>query len=74
LGMIKKKCSVVDQSITPALATYTVRQASAAIHVHPETFRDFLRNQRVQGFRVGHRWRVSGEVMAALLKTGVPLK
>ena len=49
------------------------RQTAQALQLHPESVRDFLRQDRIRGFRVGRRWRVSAETLASLLKTGVPL-
>ena len=67
------KPAIEADSRQPQLISYTVRQTAQALQLHPESVRDFLRQNRIHGFRVGRRWRVSAETLASLLKTGVPL-
>jgi len=71
--MAKSKSSVPDEDVSGELVSYTVRQAAAVLKLHPESVRGFLRQERIHGFRVGKRWRISGSVLASLFKNGVPL-
>lgn len=70
--MSAKSSIAVERPPSDAVA-FNVRHVARSLSLHPETVRDFLRDGRITGFRIGRRWRVSGEVLAGLLKNGVPL-
>jgi excisionase family DNA binding protein len=67
-----KPDSAVKFSIPqPPLGSYNARQVAEVLNVHPETIRDALRANRITGFRMGNRWRVTHAVLIRLMETGV---
>jgi len=71
---MEKPVAINDEKLARDLLTFNVRQAARALSVHPESIRDFLRSGRIPGIRVGNRWRVTAEVLAQIVKEGVPSK
>ena len=70
---MRTKPSVVAERPALDAVAFSVRHVAKSLSLHPETVRDFLRTGRITGFRVGGRWRIRGDVLATLLKDGVPV-
>ena len=70
---MKTEPAILAEGLSTELTSYTVRQAATSLKLHPESVRDLLRQSRIQGFRIGRRWRISWEVLANVMKQGVPL-
>lgn len=70
---MKAKPSIAAAQPALDAVAFSVRHVAHSLDFHPETIRDYLRKGRIKGFRVGGRWRIRGDVLAALLKDGVPI-
>ena len=50
------------------LEAYTLKQAAAALQVTTRTIRNWIKDGKIQAFKLGIAWRIRREEVARLLK------
>lgn len=57
-----------EQLMSELKAVYTVTEAAEILAVHPETIRRLLREEKIEGAKIGDNWRVSARAINAYWK------
>jgi excisionase family DNA binding protein len=50
---------------------YTVEEAAEKLKIHHETMRDYLRERKITGVKVGRSWRVRESDLSAYINANV---
>jgi excisionase family DNA binding protein len=50
---------------------YTVEEAASKLKIHHETMRDYLRERKITGVKVGRSWRVRESDLTAFVTANV---
>lgn len=54
---------------------YTVEETAEKLKIHPETVRDYLRDGKIGGVKVGRNWRIrESDILAFVNARAIPAK